>query len=104
MAEEAGIIDFYNYVYQPFSNCTHSTWAHISKYNTDVSKNPLHKFFRHPIIIDFEPHISYLNLAGKYLDKSMREFDRVFKLNINEDSAFDILLKELNELSSEKNN
>ncbi|WP_038529749.1 DUF5677 domain-containing protein [Formosa agariphila] len=104
MAEEAGIIDFYNYVYQPFSNCTHSTWAHISKYNTDLSKNPLHKFFRHPIIIDFEPHINYLNLAGKYLDKSMREFDRVFKLNINEDSAFDILLKELNELSSEKNN
>lgn len=104
MAEEAGIIDFYNYVYQPFSNCTHSTWAHISKYNTNVSPNPLHKFLRHPIIIDFVPDINYFNLAGKYLDKSIREFDRVFKLNLEEDSAFDIVLKELIGLSSKKNN
>lgn len=102
MAEDAGIIDFYNFVYQPFSNCTHSTWAHISKYNTTVSPNPLHKFFRCPKIINFEPNIYFLNLAGKYLDKSMIEFDRVFNLNIDEDSAYDILLDELNELSSGK--
>jgi hypothetical protein len=101
MAEEADLLDFYNYVYQPFSNCTHSTWAHISKYNTIVSDNPLHRFLRQPMIIEFEPHISYLNLAGKYLDKSINAFDKVFKLDIKLESTFDKLLTELNELASE---
>jgi len=31
MAEEAGCIDFYNYVYSPFSGCVHSMWQHIGQ-------------------------------------------------------------------------
>src|SRR5713101_2030176 len=34
MAEEAGILDFYNYVYTPFSQCAHSTWHHVGRYNS----------------------------------------------------------------------
>jgi hypothetical protein len=101
MAEEADLLDFYNYVYQPFSNCIHSTWAHISKHNTIVSDNPLHRLLRQPMIIEFEPNISHLNLAGKYLDKSINAFDKVFKLDIKLESTFDKLLTELNELASE---
>jgi hypothetical protein len=33
MAEEAGCLDFYNYVYTPFSACAHSMWHHIAHYN-----------------------------------------------------------------------
>jgi Family of unknown function (DUF5677) len=33
MAEQAGCLDFYNYVYVPFSPCSHSMWHHISRYN-----------------------------------------------------------------------
>jgi len=34
MAEESGFLDFYNYVYQPFSAAVHSSWPHISSNNT----------------------------------------------------------------------
>jgi hypothetical protein len=102
MAEEANIIDFYNYVYQPFSNCTHSTWAHISKYNTKMSKNPLHRFLREPLIIDYEPHLSYLQLAAKYLEKSFKEFDRIYNLDLKTNSSYENLLTELDSLFSDK--
>lgn len=99
MAEEAGLIDFYNYAYQPFSNCTHSTWAHISKYNTQTSDNPLHRFFRLPRIIEFEPSIYYLVLGGKYLEKSICAFDKAYPLNDIQESAYDRLLSKLDELN-----
>ena len=41
MAEESGILDFYNYVYTPFSQCAHSTWYHVGRYNSDPSESPL---------------------------------------------------------------
>ena len=31
MAEEADCIDFYNYVYNPFSACTNSMWHHVAR-------------------------------------------------------------------------
>jgi Family of unknown function (DUF5677) len=44
MADEAGCIDFYNYVYTPFSSCTHSTWHHVAMYNLSPCNNPLHRY------------------------------------------------------------
>lgn len=88
MAEEAGLIDFYNNVYQPFSNCTHSTWGHISKYNTNISDNPLHKFLRHPDILEFNPDIHFMELSAKYLEKSISLFDENFPLNIKKSTAY----------------
>jgi hypothetical protein len=41
MAEESGILDFYNYVYTPFSQCAHSTWYHVGRYNSRPSEAPL---------------------------------------------------------------
>ena len=38
MAEESGILDFYNYVYTPFSQCAHSTWYHVGRYNSGLSR------------------------------------------------------------------
>jgi hypothetical protein len=70
MAEEAGHLDFYNYVYTPFSGCTHSMWQHVGKYNLETCTNPLHRYHRVPASQDVEPNISYLYLAAKYLQKT----------------------------------
>jgi hypothetical protein len=103
MAEEANLLDFYNYVYQPFSNCVHSTWGHISKYNNIPSKNQFHKFLRHPQILDFYPDFFFLELAAKYLAKSFRLFDRSFPMNIGEPKSFLTLQTELQKVVEENN-
>lgn len=41
MAEESGILDFYNYVYTPFSQCAHNAWYHVGRYNSGPSESPL---------------------------------------------------------------
>jgi hypothetical protein len=41
MAEEAGCLDFYNYVYAPFSACTHSMCGITSEYITSRSAETL---------------------------------------------------------------
>lgn len=44
MAQEAGCIDFYNYVFQPFSAAVHSYWSHVGRINVEYCQNPAHKF------------------------------------------------------------
>ena len=75
MAEEAGILDFYNYVYTPFSQCAHSTWCHVGRYNSGPSESPLTRQLWMPRIIDSSSDGWNLSLAAKYLDKSFNAFD-----------------------------
>lgn len=75
MAEEAGVIDFYNYVYQPFSSVAHSNWAHISMFNTVPCENPSHRSHRSPALPEFDPEIYWLYLSTKYLNKMFMCFD-----------------------------
>ena len=75
MAEESGIIDFYNYVYMPFSQCAHSTWYHVGRYNSNPSESPLTKQLWMPRIADSTTDVWNLRLAAKYLDKSFNIFD-----------------------------
>lgn len=75
MAEEAGILDFYNYVYTPFSQCAHSTWYHVGRYNSGPSKSPLTRQLWIPQIVESPSDVWNLNLAAKYLDKSFNIFD-----------------------------
>ena len=96
MAEESDLLDFYNYVYQPFSNCTHNTWAHIAKYNLRVSENPLHRFLKQPIMIDFSPHISYMETGAKYLEKSFRAFDDKYDLGLKIESSYEKFIEDFN--------
>src|SRR3984885_8390074 len=70
MAEEAGILDFYNYVYTPFSQCAHSTWFHVGRHNSGPSESPLSRQLWMPGIPDFPTDPWNLSLAAKYLDKS----------------------------------
>jgi hypothetical protein len=75
MAEEAGILDFYNHVYTPFSQCAHSTWYHVGRYNSRPSASPLSRQLWIPEIRDDPSDIWYLDLAAKYLDKTFNVFD-----------------------------
>lgn len=75
MAQEAGILEFYNYVYTPFTQCVHSTWYHVGRYNSWPSDSPLTRQLWAPYISDAKTDIWHLNLAAKYLDKSFSLFD-----------------------------
>ena len=75
MAEEAGILDFYNYVYTPFSQCAHSTWYHVGRYNSGPSESPLTRQVWMPYIANSPSDPWNLHLAAKYLDKSFNIFD-----------------------------
>lgn len=94
MAEEAGCLDFYNYVYGPFSQCAHSTWGHVERYNLRKCENPLHRFHRVPAVLDppLDPH--YLRLVAKYLRKTLHEFDLSLGTRGLEPDVFDLLLSE----------
>lgn len=74
MAEESGILDFYNYVYTPFSQGAHSTWFHVGRFNSAPSESPLTRQLWIPRIED-ATDVWTMNLAAKYLDKSFNIFD-----------------------------
>ncbi|MBM4288788.1 MAG: hypothetical protein FJ135_11725 [Deltaproteobacteria bacterium] len=99
MAEEAGCIDFYNYVYTPFSACSHSMWNHIARYNLRQCLNPLHQYHRCPYDPEMPVDPEYLYLAGKYLQKSFSTFDESVDMKIEGQSAFEILCEDLNQLN-----
>jgi hypothetical protein len=74
MAQEAGILEFYNYVYTPFSQCAHSTWYHVGRFNSRPSESPLTGQLWMPRI-ESASDLWTLSLAAKYLDKSFNLFD-----------------------------
>ena len=75
MADEVGILDFYNFVYMPFSQCTHSTWSHVGRYNVRRSNSPLHCYRFLPDVLEQSSNIEELILCAKYLDKTCNFFD-----------------------------
>ncbi len=81
MAEDSNNLDIYNHAYQPFSIATHSSWAHISRYNFTHCKSVLHRFHRIPANPKFSPDIDYLYRASKYLAKTFKLFDEKTKNN-----------------------
>ncbi|MEM1405640.1 MAG: DUF5677 domain-containing protein [Bacteroidota bacterium] len=103
MAEEAGCIDFYNLVYQPFSTASHNMWNHISRYNLIPSDNPLHMFLMKPIVVQHDPELEYLELGAKYLSKMFKLFDETFNHFSKDQSSFKLLSSELNRIFNELN-
>ncbi len=75
MSEEAGILEFYNHAYTPFTQCAHSTWYHVGRYNSGPSESPLTRQLWIPRILDSSSDIWNLHLAAKYLDKTFDLFD-----------------------------
>ena len=83
MATEAECIDFYNYVYTPFSACAHSMWHHNARYNLKKCSNPLHRHHRRPTSESFAPDMHYLTLAAKYWSKTIGTFDRTYSVEVS---------------------
>lgn len=102
MAEEADCLDFYNYVYTPFSACAHSMWHHISKYNLRQCDNPLHQYHHVPYNPISALDSFYFYLAAKYLHKSFSVFDNKYSINVSRKSAYDQLCDGLDKLSVKK--
>lgn len=80
MAQDAGLIDLYNYAYAPFSSVTHSMWHHIGRYNLEYCQSALHKHHRIPSNKNRQSDLDYLYRSVKYADKSFKCFDTHFKL------------------------
>ena len=102
MAEEAKCIDFYRYTYTPFSAAVHSMWHHILRYNLKSCKNPLHRCHHVPIDPDIYLDTYYFYLGAKYLEKTFKLFDYKFKINVNIQSAFQYICKELENTEANK--
>ncbi|WP_266033193.1 DUF5677 domain-containing protein [Brucella intermedia] len=103
MAEEAGFIDFYNYVYQPFSSVVHSNWAHVSMFNTIHCQNPAHRWHRGAAIAPASIDLNWLYLASKYLSKTFGHFDNVYGLDLPH-AAFDLVVSQRPETMEETEN
>jgi hypothetical protein len=92
MADEADCIDFYNYVYTPFSACAHSMWHHVARYNLVSCGNPLHRLHRRPTSEIRDPDVHYLTLAAKYWSKTLSTFGRTFDLKLAGPSSYEALI------------
>ena len=98
MAREAQCLDFYNFVYTPFSACVHSTWEHLAAYNLTPCANPLHRFHSVPVAAEESIDFQYPYLAGKYLAKTFGAIDESLDLSLEAPSAFEILCSGLDQL------
>lgn len=103
MAEEADCLDFYNYVYTPFSACAHSMWHHVARYNLRQCINPLHQYHHVPDDPEFSMDPYNFYLAAKYLKKTFSAFDKKFSIKISTQSAYDQLCTGLDKLSDSEN-
>ena len=104
MAEEAGILDFYNNVYVPFSQCAHNTWHHVGRYNSHPSDSPLNRLLWKPIIFDQHPDVWELHLLSKYLDKTFNVFDKRIMNGDEKSNIHDWIYQEIQNSLVEKVN
>ena len=100
MAEDVGCLDFYRHAFLPFSCATHNMWNHISRYNLQICKNPLHRYHCVPIDPDINPDIDFLYRAAKYCEKTFKLFDEKTGVKISEKSAFEELVYSLDKIST----
>lgn len=103
IAEESDNINFYHFVFTPFSNSSHGTWNHIMRYNLKISSNPMHNLLKRPIFYDFDPEINYAELAMKYMSKSFGKFDIYFKPDLSTKDSYEIYLSEIDNLIIDTN-
>jgi hypothetical protein len=102
MADEVGLIDFYNYTYTPFSAASHSMWHHIGRFNVQRCENPLHRFHQVPLDSDLPIDIDYMYRAAKFVDMSFKLFDSTMALKTSGPSSFEKLAHALARLSAQR--
>ena len=101
MAEEVGLLDFYNSTYTPFSAASHSMWHHIGRLNLRRCDSPLHRFHQVPVDPDMDISIDYMYRAAKFVDMSFKLFDSAMSITTDVPSSFEILTAALETLSAQ---
>lgn len=104
MAEEADCIDFYNFVYNPFSACSHSMWHHVARYNLMQCANPLHRDHQVPEDLESSIDLNIFLLAARYLQKTFSAFDDKYSIQVDAPSAFEHLCNGLEKLDDNEIN
>jgi len=102
MAEEAKCLDFYRYVYSPFSPAVHSTWNHICRFNTQECTNPLHLHHRRAVAWELSLSLEYFLLPVKYVQKTFRLFDEHITLSVEAANLLDLTHELLSEIAEKR--
>jgi len=104
MAIEADCERLYKFSYTPFSGVAHNMWQHVSGYNLEQCKNPLHKYHMVPTIAEVPLDPDYVYRSAKYVDRSYEVFDVKFNLDIDTEMPHDWYVKEFEKLLSDDSN
>lgn len=99
MANECGLQDVYNFSFQTFSSCVHSTWDHIGRYNAQPSKSPLHRYTFIAQTPEFPSDINQLYTVSKRLDETLTLFQDFFKMTEKKQSIEQWLDTKIEQLS-----
>lgn len=99
MAIDADCESIYHFAYVPFSGVAHNMWQHISFYNLEICRNPLHKYHKVPTITNPPLNIDFLYRSTKYVDRSFGLFDKVFNIKVETPMPLDWLMEKFENFS-----
>ena len=102
MADEAKLLDFYRLRYSPLSAEAHSMWNHIARFNLRTCRNPLHRYHRIPEIKSFSPNYRIFDSSAEMLAMSLSLVDERLGLKIEDESAFVLLNRHLEDYARER--
>jgi len=103
MAKEAGCEELYKFAYVPFSGVAHNMWQHISVYNLQICKNPLHKYHKVPSIPRIPLNPDFVYRSAKYIDRSYELFDKTFNITIDTPLPLNWFVEEFNRFIEKQN-
>lgn len=95
MAQEVGLLDLHRTDYARWSGTVHSMWQHIVRYNLRQCQNPLHGQHRVPSFPGLPTDPVLLQIAAEYADLAINIFDDATGTELNDESAIDVLDREL---------
>jgi Family of unknown function (DUF5677) len=101
MCDEIGDEELYNFYFVPFSSSVHSTWQHVSTWNTKLCKNPLHMEHRLSAILSPNSDPMLAQMSARFLDQMVTAFDDYYGLKIDSIPAEEFFGKGLMEALSD---
>jgi hypothetical protein len=81
MAIQTDLQTMYNFSFQTFSGCVHSTWNHICQYNAKPSPSPLHRHTFLPDMPEFSPDVHQLDTVSRRLDETLKLYQQNFGMS-----------------------
>jgi hypothetical protein len=74
-------------------------WQHVSLYNLEQCRNPLHKYHKVPTIFRGSPEIDFVYRSAKYIDRTYRLFDETYKVKVKTPLPHNWFVKEFQKFS-----